>query len=100
MKIIFILKNQSEREVNFEDGQTLLEVAEQSEIPIHGYCEGNCICGGCHVIIENLHDKLPKISDQENDTLDNANGVEEQSRLACCIVLSSQLDGLRVKIPN
>ncbi|MDR3179528.1 MAG: 2Fe-2S iron-sulfur cluster binding domain-containing protein [Holosporaceae bacterium] len=99
MKVIFILKDQSEHEVNFENGQTLLEVAKQAEIPIHSYCEGNCICGSCHVLIENLHDRLSPISEQENDALDNAIGVTPQSRLACCLVLDSQLDGLRAKIP-
>ncbi|MDR2681908.1 MAG: 2Fe-2S iron-sulfur cluster binding domain-containing protein [Holosporaceae bacterium] len=100
MKVIFIFKNQSEREVNFKEGQTLLEIAEQSDIPIHGNCEGNRICGGCHVLIENFHDKLPKISEQENDALDNAICVTSRSRLACCLVLNQQLDGLRVKIPT
>ncbi|GHU11934.1 ferredoxin [Alphaproteobacteria bacterium] len=101
MNVTFILKDQTERIVSFTDGQTLLEVAEENRIPIHGACEGACICGGCHVLIENLADKLPKISDQENDALDNAHGVVfNKSRLACQVVLTPELDGLRVCLPH
>jgi ferredoxin len=99
MNVTFILNDQTERTISFKEGQTLLAVAEENKIPIHGACEGFCVCGGCHVLIENLEDKLPKISDKENDALDNVRGVVfNKSRLACQIVLNSQLDGLRVRV--
>ena len=50
------------------------------------------------MIIENLADKLPEISDVENDGLDKAKNVSLKSRLACQIVLNKSLNGLRVKL--
>ncbi|MDR1335038.1 MAG: 2Fe-2S iron-sulfur cluster binding domain-containing protein [Holosporaceae bacterium] len=96
--IVFIMRNETERTVNFITGQTILQVAQENDIHITNACEGIGICGTCHVIIENLQDKLPSISDQENDALDGSIGVAMQSRLACQLVLNETLDGLRVKI--
>ncbi|MDR3155572.1 MAG: 2Fe-2S iron-sulfur cluster binding domain-containing protein [Holosporaceae bacterium] len=96
--VVFVLRNETERSVSFSAGQTILQVAQENDIHITSACEGMGICGTCHVAIENLHDKLPKISDQENDTLDGSIGVTMQSRLACQVVLDETMDGLRVKI--
>jgi 2Fe-2S ferredoxin len=100
MYIVFILEDQVEKIVNFSENQTVLQVAEENNIPLHGNCEGFGICGSCHVIIENLNDKLPAISDKENDALDNAHGITIKSRLACQIVLNESLNGLRVRLEN
>jgi ferredoxin len=85
--------------VTFSSGQTILDVANENDIPIHGNCGGYGICGSCHLVVENMLDKLPRISDLENDALDNVNGVTFNMRLACQIVLNEDMDGLRVKIP-
>jgi 2Fe-2S ferredoxin len=85
--------------VDFSENQTILEVAEKNDIHMDNTCEGFGICGGCHIITENLHDKLPKTTEAEDDTLDRAFGLTMKSRLACQIVLNSSLDGLRVKVP-
>ena len=44
-------------------------------------------------------DRLPLASEMEEDMLDLAAGVRRTSRLACQIVLTDDLDGLRVHIP-
>ncbi|MDR0631827.1 MAG: 2Fe-2S iron-sulfur cluster binding domain-containing protein [Holosporaceae bacterium] len=98
MEIVFILKNGEERNVSFSENQTILAVAEENHIPLGSACEGFGVCGGCHVIIENLEDKLPQISEREEDTLDKAKGVTLKSRLACRVVLDKSLNGLRVKL--
>ena len=98
MKITFILKDASEKNCDFSEGETVLKVAEKNAIPIKSFCEGFGVCGACHVIVENLLDKLPPVSDKENDALDRANGVTLHSRLACQIVLTKELDGLRVRL--
>ena len=98
MHIVFILEDGTEKSVPFLENQTILQIAEENNIPIRSNCEGFGICGSCHVIIENLSDKLPEISDKENNALDNAHGVTMKSRLACQIVLNKSLDGLRVRL--
>ncbi|MDR2766433.1 MAG: 2Fe-2S iron-sulfur cluster binding domain-containing protein [Holosporaceae bacterium] len=98
MQITFILKNNTERTVDFVEGQTILQVAEDNRIALHGACEGFGVCGGCHVVIENLPDKLPESTDLENDALDRVGGVTMHSRLACQLPLNNSLNGLRIKL--
>jgi 2Fe-2S ferredoxin len=97
MTSTFILKDKSEKTVDFSNRQTILQVAEENNISLNSYCEGNGICGACHIIIENLLDKLPKVLDAENNAMDNAHGVTMRSRLACQIILNESLNGLRIK---
>jgi ferredoxin len=69
---------------------------------ILGACGGSCACSTCHVIIESdeMYDKIPEASDDENDMLDLAFGLTETSRLGCQVEMSKELDGLVVKLPQ
>jgi ferredoxin len=98
MRITFILKSKEEKTVDFCENQTVFDVARKYEIHLNDSCEGFGVCGGCHVVVENLLDKLPKITEAEEDTLDRSHGLTMQSRLACQLVLDSSLDGLRVRV--
>ena len=98
MNITFVLKDGTKKVVAFENGQTVLQVAERNGIKLNSNCEGFGVCGGCHVKVENLLDKLPEISEKEDDTLDRVSRVGMNSRLACQVVLNSNLDGLIVKL--
>ena len=98
MNIVFKLKDSTQKSVSFEEGQTLLEVADKNGIKLNSNCEGFGVCGGCHVRVENLLDKLPEISEKEDDTLDRVSGINKNSRLACQVILNSDLDGLIVKL--
>lgn len=70
--------------------------------PWLGACEGTCSCSTCHVIVESdeMFDKIPEASDDENDMLDLAFGLTETSRLGCQVKMTKELDGLRVKLPR
>jgi 2Fe-2S ferredoxin len=98
MRVTFILKNNLEKTVNFVEGQTILQLAEENNIPLHSACEGFGVCGKCHIVVENLQEKLTEISPREDDALDNVIGVTLHSRLACQIVLDNSLDGLRIRL--
>jgi ferredoxin-2, mitochondrial len=47
-----------------------------------------------------MYDKMEEATDDENDMLDLAFGLTETSRLGCQIVMSKELDGLRVRLPS
>jgi ferredoxin len=47
-----------------------------------------------------MYDKMEEASDDENDMLDLAFGLTETSRLGCQVVMSKELDGLRVRLPS
>ncbi len=98
MNITFILKDGTKKIVDFKEGQTVLQIAEANEIKLNSNCEGFGVCGGCHIKVENLLDKLPEISEKEDNTLDMVLGIDMSSRLACQVVLNSSLDGLIVKL--
>jgi ferredoxin len=58
-------------------------------------------CSTCHVIVaKEWFAKLPAASDDEEDMLDLAASVELTSRLSCQIVLTEDLDGLVVRVPE
>jgi len=64
-------------------GQNILEVALANHIPLDHNCGGNCACSTCHVIVKQGFDKLPPMSDEESDQLDEAEGLTLTSRLGC-----------------
>jgi len=79
-KVIFLPDN---FEVEIEDGETILEAAEFFSIPLKHDCGGSGNCGTCHVIVEEGADFLSPMSPEEEDTLDRALEVTNESRLAC-----------------
>ncbi|MEJ7935274.1 2Fe-2S iron-sulfur cluster-binding protein [Sphingobium sp. AN558] len=62
-------------------------------------CGGCCACATCHVYVDAAYaDRLPAMSDDENDLLDSSDHRHAQSRLSCQIPFSHALDGLIVTI--
>ena len=100
-KITFVNKDGSETTVEARNGQTILELAHQTDLPLEGACEGSLACSTCHVIIDPDHyDKLEAASEEEEDMLDLAFGLTHTSRLGCQIAMTDKLDGLKVTIPS
>ena len=75
----------------------MMEVCKSYELPVEGTCGGMAMCASCHMYIESDH-KLPEASDDEENMLDQAFFVEENSRLGCQIALTDELEGLVVKL--
>ena len=88
-------------EVAAGSNANLLEVAQLSNQPLEGTCEGQMTCSTCHVIVDPADfDRLPPTSEDEEDMLDLAVGVARTSRLACQITLDGSLDRLTVRMPS
>ncbi|MBU6396846.1 MAG: ferredoxin family 2Fe-2S iron-sulfur cluster binding protein [Rhodospirillales bacterium] len=99
-KMTFIERDGTPREVEAPTGLSVLEVAHKHGIDIEGACEGSLACSTCHVIVDpEWFNQLKKPSDDEEDMLDLAFGLEKTSRLGCQIVMSEVLDGLVVRLP-
>lgn len=99
--MIFIERNGNQREVEAPVGLSVLEVAHKHDVDIEGACEGSLACSTCHVIVDPAwFGKLAKPTEDEEDMLDLAFGLEKTSRLGCQIVMSEALDGLTVKLPS
>ena len=101
-KITYIEHSGKKREVEVEDGLTVMEGAIQNNVPgITADCGGAMACATCHVYVsDEWYDKLPKIEDGEQDMLDMAYEPNKFSRLSCQIIVSDELDGLVVSIPS
>lgn len=82
-------------------GLSVLEIAHQNNIPLEGACEGSLACSTCHVIVDSAwYDRLAEASEDEEDMLDLAFGLTHTSRLGCQIIMSDELDGLVVTLPE
>ena len=75
----------------------LMEVCKSYELPVKGTCGGMAMCASCHMYVTSDH-VLPEKSDDEEDMLDEAFHVNDESRLGCQIHLADALEGLVVKL--
>ncbi|KAI1452377.1 ferredoxin [Annulohypoxylon moriforme] len=100
--ITFIDKDEKEHKIAVAEGDNLLDIAQAHDLEMEGACGGSCACSTCHVIVldEDYYEKIPEPEDDENDMLDLAFGLTETSRLGCQVVMTKELDGLRVKLPS
>ena len=75
----------------------LMEVCKAYELPVEGTCGGMALCSTCHVYVQSDHD-LPELSDAEEDMLDQAFFVDDNSRLGCQLRITEELEGLVVRL--
>ena len=101
-KIKYIEHNGKEHVVEVQNGLTVMEGAVQNDIPgIDADCGGSMSCATCHVYVkEDWYNKLPKKEMGEDDMLDQAYEPKTNSRLSCQIMVSDELDGLSVYMPE
>ncbi len=88
--------------IEVENGLSIMEGAIQKDIPgIDADCGGSMACATCHVYVEEKwFDKIPKAEDAEIDMIDMAFEPKKNSRLSCQIIVSDELDGLKVTTPE
>ncbi len=100
-KIIFVVEEEKEVVVEAPLGLSVLEIAHQNNIDLEGACEGSLACATCHVIVdEKFFDLLKPATEPEEDMLDLAFGLTSTSRLGCQIIITEELDGLKVRLPS
>ncbi len=99
MKIFVTDMDGREHELDAIEGWRLMEIIRDHGLPIKAECGGCCSCGTCHVYVdEEWIDKLYPMRDDEEEMLDLAFGVEDRSRLSCQIIMSEELDGLKLTL--
>ena len=101
-KITYIEHNGTNDTVDVQNGLTVMEGAVQNNIPgIDADCGGSMACATCHVYVkEDWFDKINKKNEGEDDMLDQAYEPKKNSRLSCQIIVSDDLDGLVVDMPE
>ena len=94
--------NGNSKTINVESGLSVMEGAIQNDIPgIDADCGGSMACATCHVYVEEKWlNKIPKAEEAEVDMIDMAYEPKKNSRLSCQIIVSDELDGLKVTTPE
>lgn len=99
MKVLVVDREGAEHPLEALEGWRVMEVIRDWGLPIKAECGGACSCATCHVYVdEGWLDRLPEKSADEEDMLDACFEVEENSRLACQILMNPELDGLKVTL--
>ena len=101
-KITFVQQDGERIETDAQTGSTVMETAIMAGIPgIVAECGGACTCATCHVYVDDAWTgTVGGPSNMEEDMLDFAFDVKEQSRLSCQIKVRNELDGLVVHVPS
>ncbi len=101
-KVTYIEHNGKEHTIDVADGLSLMEGAVKNMVPgIDADCGGACACATCHVYVApEWTEKVGKPESMEEDMLDFAFDVRENSRLSCQIKVTDEIDGLRVNLPE
>ena len=76
--------------VECRKGLSILDAAEECGARVGHACGGNLACSTCHVYVEAGIDSLGDISDKENDIMDKAFDVRQESRLGCQAKLADE----------
>ncbi|NBV93277.1 MAG: 2Fe-2S ferredoxin [Proteobacteria bacterium] len=83
-------------------GYSIMEGAIKNSISgIDADCGGSCACATCHVYVdENFLSKIPKAQESEQDMIDFIQDADKSSRLSCQIMITNDLDGIVVRMPE
>ncbi|MEY3197201.1 MAG: hypothetical protein RLZZ59_569 [Pseudomonadota bacterium] len=100
-KVIFQISDTENIEIDAPVGLSVLEIAHQNNIDLEGACEGSLACATCHVVVDpEYYSKLDPAIEAEEDMLDLAFGLTRTSRLGCQIIMTDDLDGLKLRLPS
>ncbi|PZU64596.1 2Fe-2S iron-sulfur cluster-binding protein [Sphingobium sp.] len=98
--ITIIARDGSEREVEGQAGISIMEIAREAGLDeLMALCGGCCSCATCHIYVEDGPiGRLSQMTSDEDDLLDSSEHRDARSRLACQIIYSNALAGLRMRI--
>ena len=101
-RITYIAHPGKTHTIDVPNGLTVMEGAVQNNIPgIDADCGGSMACATCHVYVkEEWFSKLKIKEDGEVDMLDMAYKPNKFSRLSCQLIVSDELEGLTVNLPE
>ncbi|XP_069483009.1 ferredoxin-2, mitochondrial isoform X3 [Ambystoma mexicanum] len=122
VNVVFVDRSGQQIPVKAKVGENVLHLAHRYEIELEGACEASLACSTCHVYVSADHrDKLPdpdesmlfffeasacahhvddRIPHREEDMLDMAPLLQENSRLGCQVILSKELEGAVFTLPK
>lgn len=101
VNISYVNKDGEKTYVRGKVGDNALYLAHRYGIDMEGACEASLACTTCHVYVdEESFGKLKPAEEKEEDLLDLAPFLKENSRLGCQIILSKELEGMQLSLPK
>eukprot|EP00761_Pharyngomonas_kirbyi_P013122 gb/GECH01013149.1/.p1 GENE.gb/GECH01013149.1/~~gb/GECH01013149.1/.p1 ORF type:complete len:181 (+),score=38.84 gb/GECH01013149.1/:1-543(+) len=83
------------------EGQSILDVAVNTEVGLEGSCEGDISCTDCHILLpEPLLHQVTEPTEAELDIISTLYYAAKQSRLACQIKVDKSMDGAVIALPS
>ena len=98
---ITVVRNGIEKyfEAPVDMGLNLMEFLKATEHhEIEGICGGMALCATCHVLVLEHEGLLNDATDDELNMLESLPHVHSNSRLACQIKLTEQLEKLKIEL--
>ena len=88
--------------VEVEPGWSVMKGAVRNGIPgIEAECGGALVCGTCHVYVdEQWLARTAPADGAEKELLESVSAPCANSRLSCQMIVSAELDGLTVRMPE
>lgn len=101
INVVFVDRSGQRIPVKGKVGENVLYLAHRYDIELEGACEASLACSTCHVYVsEEYHSQLPDPDEREEDMLDMAPLLQENSRLGCQIILTKELEGAVFTLPK
>lgn len=100
--VTYVSHSGAEHVIDVASGTSLMQAAVDNWIDgIIGECGGCCSCATCHVMVdEDWLEKTGTPDKLERALLEAVPIPTPTSRLACQIMMSDELDGLTVRMPE
>ncbi|XP_066458696.1 ferredoxin-2, mitochondrial [Eleutherodactylus coqui] len=99
--VVFVDREGKRIPVRGKVGESVLYLAHRYDIDLEGACESSLACSTCHVYVSTEYlQKLPDPDEREDDMLDMAPLLQENSRLGCQIILAKELNGAEFTLPK
>ena len=84
--------------IEAQKGETICDAALREGVEIEHACEKSCACTTCHVYVREGLESLNENTEDEDDMLDKAWGLDPDSRLSCQAVVADT--DLVVELPK
>lgn len=99
VSITLVSRDGTSRQLNADEGSTLMSVVRSATDEIEGLCGGCCSCATCHVYVDAAYsDRMPPVSSGEDELLGCSDHRNDKSRLSCQIILDETMTGMSVTV--
>ena len=102
-RVTYISQDQKATTLDIDVGTSVMQAAVLHGIDgIVAECGGSCMCATCHVYVEDGQLAMtPPMQPDEDAMLEGtASPRQPNSRLSCQLVVSAEMDGLVVHLPE